>query len=413
MDSKQIQILLGSSRHKTSANEDNFIGIELTSYEKALPYTEGSYTVDAYERYFKERDESNKHRFVFTVTPFCSNILFNVLTEPVYKEGNSDCIAITDVGLQGPSNPFNNYNPRTLNRYEAIRDTGYSHPKLNEYPLVYHCGMDIFNNHLLRKRVFNTVNKQKSDATSEQKEKFNTIEDFLRNENGDIIKENILQITHGTKKLNSEECPLHLYQYSTIKSFSETSFDRLIESNGWVGFTNVTSIPVKNVSIGDGKFQSVHKCMNNNKAWEQIDMYPDRSLYSFVPKINKFRGRSEKNWEYMITYPCANYADHDVVRYSKDGLEVRGLRCKLITEMNKSLLEDENVPILFKSFVRHNLRAGEYITLSLVMSGGNERKTGIPVKIMSVGRNGDDKEHYFSVRLTELALLAFFLHYLQ
>ena len=398
MDSKPIQILLGSSRHKTSVDEDNFIGVELTSFEKEMPFTEGAYTVDSYEQYFKERDNSDKHRFVFTITPFCSNILFNVLTEPVYKEGSTDCFTVTDQEIPQDKNPFKNYNERKIDRYQVIRDTGYSHPKINEYPLVYHCGYDIFNNHFLRKTDFTVVNKSAKDNVV-----FNTIEDQLRTGNGDVVNEEILQIKYNTTKLNSEPVPLHLYQYSTIKSFSESVVDGLVENNGWVGFLNTTTIPVKNIDAADeNKKYSINKCMNNNKAWEQIDMYPDRSLYSFVPKINKFRGRVENNWEYMITYPFYSFDEHDIVRYSKNGLVVPGLKCELVTELYRDLLEDENTPIVFKSFVRHNLRPGEYITLSIIMKGGNERKTAFPVKIFSVGQNGEDGSHYFSIRLTDI-----------
>ena len=399
MDSKPIEILLGSSRHKTSTNEDNFIGLELASYEKAFPSTEGSYTVDAYEQYFKECDASDKHRFVFTVTPFCTNILFNVLTEPVYKEGSNDCFTITD-GVYDGANPYENYNVRDLNRANVIRDTGYSHPRVGDYPLVYHCGLDIFNNHFLRKRDFIVVNRGSRLETW-----FNTISDVLRTSEGEQVKEKILQINHGTKSLNTGDTSLHLYQYSNIKSYVEAAFDGIVDSGkkGWVGFYNVSTIPIGNVPNSAGtKYYSINKCMNNNKAWEQIDMYPDRSLYSFVPKINKFRGRVENNWEYMITYPYYNFYDNDVVRYSKGNTEVKGLRCKLVTPLDRELLEDENVFITFKSFVRHNLHVGEHISISVIMSGEKERKTSIPVKIVSVGINGEDKEHYFSVRLTQI-----------
>ena len=41
----------------------------------------------------------------------------------------------------------------------------------------------------------------------------------------------------------------------------------------------------------------------NRNACEFIDLYPDRTLFSFLPKYNKYRKRAEKNWDYCITYP--------------------------------------------------------------------------------------------------------------
>ena len=162
---EETKILLGSSKHKLGVNEDNFVGVELSSNSKVLPYTEDSYHIDAYSQYFKEKDESDKFRFAFTITPFCTNVLFNMVTEPVYKEGSPECIAVY-YGETATSNPFNRYNARTLNAENAIKDTGYSHPKTADAPLVYHCGYDIFNNHTLRKKEFNVVNSGKTTFLS-------------------------------------------------------------------------------------------------------------------------------------------------------------------------------------------------------------------------------------------------------
>ena len=148
------KILLGESKHRLSANEENNIGVELQAYEKVLPYTESAYGVDAYLRYFKEKDESNKYRLAFTITPFCSNVLFNVLTEPVYKEGSDDCYAVT---TPRPLPTFSSYKNISLDRHGLVMDTGFSHPKTSsdKNPIVYHCGYDIFSNHFFRKQELN------------------------------------------------------------------------------------------------------------------------------------------------------------------------------------------------------------------------------------------------------------------
>lgn len=393
---ESTKILLGEKRHKLGVNEDNFIDVELQSYEKVIPNTEDTFNIDAYNQYFKEKDESNKYRLAFTITPFCSNVLFNVLTEPVYKEGSNDCRTITSISgtsIEG----FERYKAITsgYTRAHLVRDTGFSHPKTNRYgePITYHCGYDIFSNHFLRKKEFNVVNSAKTiDAD------FNTLSDYLRDNTGEITKEKILQIKKGV--IDSEETPIHLYQYDTVMSYSDAILENLIETNGWFGFLNPTTLPINNLTGGDGEKYSVNKCMNKNKAWEQIDMYPDRSLFSFVPRINKFRGRTEKNWDYCITYPFASDIRNDFVQNQDTG--VNGLKCKMITEINYTYLENEGAMVTFKSFLRHNLTPGGYVILSFVESGSKERKTANPVKVEGVGYNGADPEHYFSVRLSAI-----------
>lgn len=396
-----IKILLGKSRHMHSANEDNFIGVELGAYEKVLPPTEDMYSVDAYQQYFREKDASDKFRFAFTIVPFCSNVLFNVLTEPVYAEGSDSAFTLyygENVNSQG--NPFGDYNSRPLNTHTAIMDTGYSHPKTSKtgIPLVYHCGYDIFNNHFLRKKEFSVVNRVNNE-TSQDKEQFNTIGDFLRDHNGDVVTEKILQIKDD--KVDTVDTNVHLYQYETIRSFSESVFDNLVENNGWFGFLNATTVPIDNFTgVTNERKYSLNKCMNNNKAWEQIDMYPDRSLYSFVPKLNKFRGRIEKNWDYCMTYPSDMTTDNPLV--TNPQLNITGIQCKMITRLTEEHLENGNAVVTFKSFLRHNLQPGGYVMLSFVESGLNERKTATPAKVVSLGYQGRDSEHYFSVRLISI-----------
>ena len=391
---ESTKILLGEKRHKLGVNEDNFIDVELQSYEKVVPNTEDTLNIDAYNQYFKEKDESNKYRLAFTITPFCSNVLFNVLTEPVYKEGSNDCVAVT--GQKTSIEGFERYKAiSNYTRAHLVRDTGFSHPKTNRYgyPIVYHCGYDIFSNHFLRKKEFNVVNSARTIDVD-----FNTLSDYLRDNTGEITKERILQIKNGV--VDTSEKQVHLYQYDTVMPYSDAILENLIETNGWFGFLNPTTLPINNLTGGDGEKYSVNKCMNNNKAWEQIDMYPDRSLFSFVPKINKFKGRTEKNWDYCVTYPFSSSTENDLVQNQDTG--VNGLKCKMITEINYTYLENEGAMVTFKSFFRHNLTPGGYVILSFVESGSKERKTANPVKVEGVGYNGADPEHYFSVRLSSI-----------
>ena len=393
------KILLGERKHRLGVNEENNINVELQAYEKVLPYTESAYRVDAYLRYFKEKDESNKYRLAFTITPFCSNVLFNVLTEPVYKEGSDECYVVlgeTPTTLTA----FSSYKSGPFVRSGLTMDTGFSHPKTSSegYPIVYHCGYDIFNNHFLRKKEFNVVN---SGNTNDKY--FNTISDKLRNHLAKVENEKRLEIKSGSTILNNISAETHLYQYDTLYSYIDSIFNNLREQNGWFGFLNPTTIGIENfTAVLDGKKYSLNKCMNNNKAWEMIDMYPDRSLYSFVPKMNKFRGRVERNWDYCITYPYDSDREHEIVTFSEGDVRVNGLRCKMETHIGTKSLETENELVTFKSFTKHNLSVDGYVILSFIENGPNERKTANPVKIISLGKGGYDADHYFSVRLSSI-----------
>ena len=138
---------------------------------------------------------------------------------------------------------------------------------------------DIFNNHILRSSGFVAVSKM---GSSGDKTIFNTIKDFQRDKDG-----NTVVINNGSQNVN-----LHLYNADNLLTFKEAFRERLIEDDGWFGFTNTSLIDIPNVNVSSVGMVTVNKVMNNNKACEFIDMFPDRSLYSFIPKINKYRNRS-------------------------------------------------------------------------------------------------------------------------
>ncbi len=387
----RTEILLNSRKNKNNTNEDSFISVDLNSYEKNIAPMEDSFNVDAYQQYFKEKDASEKYRLAFTITPFCTNVLFNVITEPVYREGASDCVTVLTNGTGGGA-VSRNYKPlQWLTRKDLIRDTGFSHPKAcADGGFVYHCGYDIFNNHYLRKKEYAVVASGKTDAN------FNTIQDTVRDSSHNVVENfSLFESSGGTRTLNSASGRTHLYCQDTVYSYTEAVFENLIENNGWFGFLNAATLPIDNVTL-DGENYSINKCMNNNKAWEQIDMYPDRSLYSFVPKINKYRNnRIEKNWDYCITYPKEIDSGHTLVTDEENG--VNGIFCKIDTEIPSNGYDESGV-ITFKSSINHNLNRGDYVSISFVSTDGTEMKTPSPVRVVGIGQNGGDQQHYFSVR---------------
>ena len=405
------QILLDNRREKFAYNEDKFLRVSLDCHQGMLPVSEITSSVNEYHQYFAEHDASNIYRLIFTVNPICSNVLFNNITEIVYNEGGEDCAFFGKNAILGNTTAWtsetkiNTYNSNLarnntyLTRYKLLEDTAYSSAKIG--PLVYHCGADIFNNHTLRRKEFTVINKiVEENSEDENKYNFNTISDFLRDRNGEYVKD------YKYKAGGMDKFDRHLYTMNTIKTYVGAIDDCLIEQNGWFGYKNPTTLNIDNFTIDNEKI-SINKCMNNNKAGEFIDMYPDRSLYSFLPKYNKQRNRQEYNWEYCLTYPYKNYYDNELITVSDNNGNIvyNGLEC--IPVISKEInLNDENKIIQFKTYVRHNLATSSKVRLALFDSNDTLLvETSVSIPVAEIGNGGYDGEHYFSVRLSDIMTL--------
>ena len=393
------EILLGSAKHKLGINEDNFIDVELSVSEHELGVTEDSYAIDEYLQYYHEKDSSQNYRLAFTIVPYCTNVLFNVITEPVYKECSDECVLITNSGSEIDDDDFKNYHKTykgcgdIVNLSGAVSDTGYSLPEAGG--IKYHCGYDIFDNHYFRKLGFVIVNKLMDGSMSN---KFNTIEDSFRDNNGNVVKYFPL-ISNGSNSIVNERKPASLYKKSTVLSYFDSIDKNLSEENGWFGFVNKSIVPVKNYRIkidNKSKFYTINKCMNDCEAGDFVDMYPDRTMFSFVPKYNEYRKRIEKNWDYCITYP--SHSANTYITYDEES-DVNGILSIKISEIMDYLEYPQNT--VFKTAINHNLSQGDYITLSFILNGGEVKKTGF-IRVVEVGLEGEDAEHYFSVRTSSI-----------
>jgi len=317
-----------------SVNKDNFIDVNIKHHTKLFPFPSISSTIDQMEQFEKERSESTKYRLVLTINPYCSNILFNAVTEIVQNEGTDKPselrIASTtgldlrqkgilgdDYVIKGKTNDVTNV--------DMVRNTEYAN---GDKPFVYHCGYDIFNNHILRNQTFKLVNpivdgesfKHKNtkgrDNEKSIKENFNTIRDFMRYADGKEItlrKRNDLNTIIGTNSNEGENDARHLYLKDDILEYIDSINANLNEQNGWFGFYNRSSIPSSEYVEEDERWQDlkISKIFNDEKSMSCgfIEMYPDSTLFSFNPKYNKFQNREEHNWDICITYPCEN--DYD------------------------------------------------------------------------------------------------------
>lgn len=426
-----MKILLNEKKHKRSINVDNKVNVELSTDTRVMPTGDAQGTLDQYNQYLKEKDESQKYRLIFTINPFCSNVLFNAVTEIVYKEGSEECRFFgKDGGYMTPSAVrYYNYKmnesnqTKTLTREEAIRDTAYSHPDIGPY--VYHCGYDIFNNHTLRKKEFNVVTPIGKDKKAEG---FNTIKDIMRTYDGVGVTRLTEKVTVGGDGETPSNNTLRtdgwysarLYNMGNIMSFAESIEENLVEDKGWMGFINPTTLGITNYKYKDedGNLHevSINKCMNNNKACEQIDMYPDRSLYSFVPKVNKYRGRTEANWDYCLTYPYRSTTLSAVTDVVEKTVEVKntvyhinGLKAHTVdVELGDGKLDGDSglEDVLFKTDLRNNLTSKSLIELTIIgktVSGETTVYTiDTSINVVSVGHNGEDAEHYFTLSYEEI-----------
>ena len=289
------------------------VDLNLRQTTKTLPFPNVSSTLSQRNVYEEERQAGNNFRLILTIVPYCSNVLFNPLTEIIKDEGSDDVFVVTDVtnmdnapvtiknkidGAIGVDNPT---------RVHMICNTEYSSEIHGGYE--YHPGYDFFDNHLLRNLSFKLVNPF-NDKVKDAKEVFNTLADYARDRNGDVKKYNrriSINSINSNQGFNKDK---HLYLIDDVMKIEDSINNNLYDENGWWGFTNNTTIDTKQLNNRRWDSMDIGKALNNYKACEFIDMYPDRSLFSFAPKFNKFTHENENNWNVALTYPYKNIYDH-------------------------------------------------------------------------------------------------------
>lgn len=392
-------IFLEKNRSKKSVNEDIHLGVDLSSKARLLPYNSTNDVLSLNDLYTKERNECTKYRVILAVNPICSNVLFNTRTEVVRYEGSDNCELLVGnkVGNAGQA-----VNTTTFDWKQALRDTEYTHPDLyakdNGEPYVYHCGFDIFNNHMLRKNDFVYINK-----TKRKNGIFNTLSDVVRDNDGNEVKE-VVSLTD----VDGEKSNVHVYQYDTVMSFYDAFIENLKEKDGWYGFYNTTNIAIPNAIVKNKDNEdteiSINKVMNNNKPCELIDLYPDRSLYSFIPKVNKYRHRIEKNWDYCLSYPYEKDVrmlnvimglDEDLTMNNGGGsIKVQSAKLTYSSTGNKL--------VRLESVLKTTIKAGDYITLYYLVDGVLNKLPN-KINVLTTGDyEGNETDRYFSFRFSEI-----------
>ena len=342
------------------------VEVNLKQTTKSLPFPNVSTTISQRNVYEEERQAGNKFRLILTVVPYCSNVLFNPLTEIIKDEGSDKPIVVTDnnndqtikeaYGVQSPS------------RIQMISNTEYSSVLHGGYE--YHPGYDFFDNHILRNKTFKVVNP----IGNGDRNVFNTLKDFVRDREG-VTR----SYTKRTSITETSQPNKHLYLIDDILKIDESINENLYEENGWWGFVNNTSIDAKERNSTIWESMDISRALNNHRPCEFIDMYPDRTLFSFTPKYNKYKNKEENNWNVIVTYPYKNVYTHPIclggTSYIKRRLNSSGEQIEdFVSEGNKWMgLKVMNAQIssgkaggnnlVIRTYTKHGLSKGEMFYL--------------------------------------------------
>lgn len=482
-----IRIINEENKSKISVNAENTVGIDISTEESLIPVDNVTETIDEYLKYVDEKDNSRDYRFIFTINPICSNVLFNPVTEIVYREGDPDnaiffgaygagvgygnigyttqatkkcplcgqtnnvqkgkhsvrcsrcgyiSIVNTTTSITGGQSitiptdirSYMNYKGYTMNelrdklsRIDMIRDTGFSSKYAGK--VVYHCGYDIFNNQMLRNIDFSLTPKIGSSISSQsEKRGFNSITDYRRDHNGKTVKFfKPTIITRGGHRYiasgNTES--EHEHMYDTTLQFSKSIDNNLTEKDGWWGIENKCNMSIANYNYS-GESVTINKFMNNNKVGEFIDMYPDRSLFSFIPKVNPYLNRIENNWDYCITYPYKSFYDNEIVQdvFIDDNNEktvINGIRCTSAVDLFEISPDndskyipalDEGDRVMLRSDIRNKFESGTKLSITLIFEHNGVFETYSVhggSSVLNVGQDGTGEDYLFSINYTDVA----------
>lgn len=391
----QREFLQEKSLNRKQDNAEKSLNVDLSAKSRLIPYSTATDMLSLNDLYVEERDACETYRMIFTVNPICTNVLFNAITEPVYKEGSDDAVNIvqTDVTRNNrdifPEGTMNE--TTTINQPQAVKDTEYSHERIGDFK--YHCGYDIFNNHLLRTNEFEHVGKSDDNDSV-----FNTINDYAVDFSGKTVMRIVGESTgpFNGKIFDYKRDKIRMYALDTIKTFNAAFYDGLRVVDGWYGFYNSGYINLPNGKLR-GKDISLNQILNNETPCGFIDMYPDRSLYSFIPKVNRAKKRLERNWDCTIVYPYKNNQNLFNTINENEANAVKVLSARVVYDN----VGDEQIQM--KSLFRHTLKEGDKIRLFYSSDGQSLTRYSVPVTVISVGdEKGRDTNRYFKIKLYDI-----------
>lgn len=423
-----MKILLNKNRSVTSKNDTSYTSVELGNKMKKIANSADQHLVDLYQVYLDEKDASDKYRLIFTINPVCSNVLFNSITEVVYKEGSNECFCLHGNETADTSSFANVVSREPLDRLQAIRDTEYSNPGI--MGLSYLPGVDIFNNHIARQNGLNCVMPRKASDCAvtgmtytyvsgstfepgrELTDVFNTIRDYQRTMEGKGVVKKFPGL--DSTYLNPISGQAHLYEGSEVLTFEQTFTSKISEKDGWFGFYNPSTLDIP-VETKDNVDLYVNRLLNNAGSCDFVDMFPDRKRFTFVPQKNEYReNRLEYNWKYCLTYPYSTteyllnpdgtpktddggmpvlneiVAGMDACGNTRNGLSFTVVS-EFVTDSDKRRL------LLMSDSSIHNLSQKDLINVYYVSESGEfSGKRNIQVKGLG-NKNGELQQYYFTI----------------
>lgn len=404
-------------------NAEKSLNVDLSAKSRLLPYSSAADLLGLNDLYLQERDACENYRMIFTVNPICTNILYNAVTEPVFLEGSLSAVSLVESAIsrddefvfpEGTLNQSaNTEEQRIVDQIAAVRDTEYTSDRIGNF--VYHCGYDIFNNHILRSNEFEHVSMERK---KENKIQFNTIFDYAIDYSGKTV-ERVIGESDGPLTAGIPRTKIRMYAIDTIKTINTAFYDGLRTVDGWYGFYNTGYINIPNANLNK-KDISLNRVLNNEPRCGFIDFYPDRSLYSFIPKVNRHRKRLERNWDCSIVYPYLS--DYDMFNRVMLGLteeEWGG-----VSESQKpnavrvsyqkvvyNNVGDEMVEA--HSLLRHTLNPGDEIRVfygekdDSTVGFGELKRFSIPVRVVSVGDSeGNNADRCFTFKFFDIAMFS-------
>lgn len=372
---QEREILLGKKKRRAARNETNTLPLQIASTSKPLVRKDLKSVVDLYDVYMGEYGKCHRYRLTLTIKPYCTNVLYNVCTEIVKKEGDDNCIPVSDnssAGFLEMSDVYGKTN--ALYRNYMVSNTEYSSPDVG---FDYLPGYDIFSNHTLRNLSFRPIIPYAND-TQENRRIFNTLRDCMRSGDG---KEIMFFPRFSEEDIeNNTKIKMHVYEHSNLLSFIDGSSPEanLKVENGWYGFVNTSSLTdtseLKTPIVQSENHIFTHT-INKLGNCEFVDMFPDRERYSFVPMYNRFKKRYEKNWDVFLTYPWKNFYEHNLVknvrRFGNWDIPGSGDTVALaIMRVYRAKTSANRDTMLFRSYCRHNLSVNDKVAIFASYDGG-------------------------------------------
>lgn len=402
------KIFLNAFNGKKSVNTSEGLNMSLMGKRRLLPTNDFGEVISQNDIYMEERRKCDTIRLTCQVNPICSNVLFNHITEIVKDEGSSAVTYINYGIASGSSEDITIsekivYKPKTMSFWsgntmkymvvedsENIPETDFGmnseldgntslntvkskHPtntirdtQLSNDGYVYHCGLDILNNHLIRSNTFKTVCKCGSEELGDYTA-FNTLADMMRDVNGNKVYEALpFPVSAGVKN-NAKLICMHLYEYDDIDTFKGCVSKKLkAKYDGWCGFYNKSKIKSYKVfSVDHTRNKSgveeeleIERPIMYKSGGDFVDMYPDRSLFSFNPKYNKYRNRQEKNWNYCLTYPSSSTTDGFEEFIEKNNNSLKAIYFDENTRADNGVKQ-----LVIYSISKHGLKQGDYVNI--------------------------------------------------